>query len=161
MANWISLKSAAEKYGISEEQFREWTRLKYLRYSSIDKEPYEDSNPMLDTEEIDKALEFNTMESYPDDENMERISKVHIHFLYSEIARLEELNDKLEKVSNLQSEQINLLKGYNEKLMNMINESLFCNKGAINDCKDILNQDNKVWHFLSHLFKTKHYKVLI
>ena len=42
MANWGSIKSVAEKYGIPEEQIHEWIRLRYLTCSSIDTEPYED-----------------------------------------------------------------------------------------------------------------------
>ena len=52
------MKLAAEKYGISEERILEWIRLSYLTYSSLDKEPYDDTNPMVDTEELDKALVF-------------------------------------------------------------------------------------------------------
>ena len=35
MANWLSTKSVAEKYGIPEEQIREWIRLDYVTYSSF------------------------------------------------------------------------------------------------------------------------------
>lgn len=35
MANWLSTKSVAEKYGIPKEQIREWIRLRYLTCSSI------------------------------------------------------------------------------------------------------------------------------
>ena len=44
MANWLSTKSVAEKYGIPKEQIREWIRLRYLTCSSIGTEPYEDNN---------------------------------------------------------------------------------------------------------------------
>lgn len=67
MANWLSTKSVAEKYGIPKEQIREWIRLRYLTCSSIGTEPYEDNDPLIDTEELDKALEFNSLKSYPDD----------------------------------------------------------------------------------------------
>ena len=71
MANWLSTKSVAEKYGIPKEQIREWIRLRYLTCSSIGTEPYEDNDPLIDTEELDKALEFNSLKSYPDDTMME------------------------------------------------------------------------------------------
>ena len=35
MANWLSMQSTAEKYGIPEEQIREWIRLDYVTYSSF------------------------------------------------------------------------------------------------------------------------------
>ena len=38
MANWLSMQSTAEKYGIPEEQIREWIRLDYVTYSSFLKE---------------------------------------------------------------------------------------------------------------------------
>ena len=47
MANWLSTKSVAEKYGIPKEQIREWIRLRYLTCSSIGTEPYEDNDPLL------------------------------------------------------------------------------------------------------------------
>ena len=49
MANWLSTKSVAEKYGIPKEQIREWIRLSYLTCSSIGTEPYEDNDPLIDT----------------------------------------------------------------------------------------------------------------
>ena len=35
MANWLSMQSTAEKYGIPEEQIREWIRLDCVTYSSF------------------------------------------------------------------------------------------------------------------------------
>ena len=79
MANWLSTKSVAEKYGIPKEQIREWIRLRYLTCSSIGTEPYEDNDPLIDTDELDKALEFNSLKSYPDDTMMERaVSYTHL-----------------------------------------------------------------------------------
>ena len=95
MANWLSTKSVAEKYGIPKEQIREWIRLHYLTCSSIGTEPYEDNDPLIDTEELDKALEFNSLKSYPDDTMMERVRKEHLNWLYQEKARLEKVNDDL------------------------------------------------------------------
>ena len=101
MANWLSTKSVAEKYGIPKEQIREWIRLRYLTCSSIGTEPYEDNDPLIDTEELDKALEFNSLKSYPDDTMMERVRKEHLNWLYQEKARLEKVNDDLLEVKRL------------------------------------------------------------
>lgn len=96
MANWLSVSLAAEKYGISEEQIHEWIRLGYLRCSSLDKDPYEDPDPMVDAEDLEKSLEFNSTKSYPeDDATIERVPKEHLNWLYKENARLTKVNDDL------------------------------------------------------------------
>jgi hypothetical protein len=93
MANWLSVSLAAEKYGISED---EWIRLGYLRCSSLDKDPYDDPDPMVDAEDLEKSLEFNSTKSYPeDDATIERVPKEHLNWLYKENARLTKVNDDL------------------------------------------------------------------
>ena len=106
MANWLSTKSVAEKYGIPKEQIREWIRLRYLTCSSIGTEPYEDNDPLIDTDELDKALEFNSLKSYPDDTMMERVRKEHLNWLYQEKARLEKVNDDLLEEIHKQCRQL-------------------------------------------------------
>ena len=57
MANWLSMQSTAEKYGVPEEQIREWIRLDYVTYSSFFKrDPCDDPNPMVDTMNLIKFL---------------------------------------------------------------------------------------------------------
>lgn len=97
MANWLSVKSAAEKYGISEEVILEGIRLRYLSCSSFHKEPFEDDNPMVNIDEIDDFLRFNAAEPHPDDATMERIPKKQLSWLYQEIERLEKENKDLMK----------------------------------------------------------------
>lgn len=75
MANWLSIQAAAEKYGVTEGVIREWIRLNYLTISSLKRDPFEDLDPLVDADELDRALELKSMQSYPDDETIERISE--------------------------------------------------------------------------------------
>ena len=43
---------------------------------------------MVDTDELDKVLESNSIKSCPDDETIERVPKGHLDWLYQENARL-------------------------------------------------------------------------
>ena len=147
MANWLSTKSVAEKYGIPKEQIREWIRLRYLTCSSIGTEPYEDNDPLIDTEELDKALEFNSLKSYPDDTMMERVRKEHLNWLYQEKARLEKVNDDLlEEIHKHARRETEL--GENLEKMMKDYENKISGKGGI-------------WPFLYHLFIIKKNKTLI
>ena len=147
MANWLSTKSVAEKYGIPKEQIREWIRLRYLTCSSIGTEPYEDNDPLIDTDELDKALEFNSLKSYPDDTMMERVRKEHLNWLYQEKARLEKVNDDLlEEIHKHARRETEL--GENLEKMMKDYENKISGKGGI-------------WPFLYHFFIIKKNKTLI
>ena len=50
---------------------------------------------MVDTDELDKVLESNSIKSCPDDETIERVPKGHLDWLYQENARLAKINDDL------------------------------------------------------------------
>lgn len=61
MANWLSIQAAAEKYGVTEGVIREWIRLNYLTISSLKRDPFEDPDPLVDADELDRALELKSM----------------------------------------------------------------------------------------------------
>ena len=155
MANWLSTKSVAEKYGIPKEQIREWIRLRYLTCSSIGTEPYEDNDPLIDTDELDKALEFNSLKSYPDDTMMERVRKEHLNWLYQEKARLEKINDDLLEINYHHTQREVELEENFEKIMNYTNEILALHKKIMKDYENMMLEKGGVWPFLCHLFVTK------
>lgn len=95
MANWLSIQAAAEKYGVSEELIQERIRLNYLTISSLKRDPFEDPDPLVDTDELDRALELKSIQSYPDDETIERIPRGHLDWIYQENSRLAKRNDDL------------------------------------------------------------------
>lgn len=161
MANWLSTKSVAEKYGIPKEQIREWIRLRYLTCSSIGTEPYEDNDPLIDTDELDKALEFNSLKSYPDDTMMERVRKEHLNWLYQEKARLEKINDDLLEINYHHTQREAELEENFEKIMNHTNEILALHKKIMKDYENMMLEKGGVWPFLYHLFVTKKNKSLI
>ena len=92
MANWLSTKSVAEKYGIPKEQIREWIRLRYLTCSSIGTERLEKIN--------DDLLEIN----------------------YHHTQREAELEENFEKMMNYTNEILALHKKIMKDYENMMLE---------------------------------------
>ncbi len=161
MANWVSIKLAADKYGISEDCILEWIRLNYLTYSSLGKEPYDDPNPMVDTEEIDKALAFNSIKSYPDDAAVERLPIEHVNWLYQENARLEKFNDDLLEQNYERTRREEKLIADLEKMTKLANEVLLLHGKIVSDNGGVNSRKEGIWSFLCSLFAGKKYKYLI
>lgn len=158
MANWLSTSMTAEKYGISEEQIREWIRLGYLRCSSLDKEPYDDPDPMVDTEELDKLLEFNSTKSYPDDAAVERIPKEHLDWLYKENARLTKANDDLLEENYRRSQREAGQQAEFDEMVNLTHRILSSNEKVLDNNGIIGDGITSVWSFLCRLFQSNHNK---
>ncbi|WP_044265547.1 hypothetical protein [Bacteroides timonensis] len=154
MANWLSVSLAAEKYGISEEQIREWIRLGYLRCSSPDKDPYEDPDPMVDAEDLEKSLEFNSTKSYPeDDATIERVPKEHLNWLYKENARLTKAyDDLLEENYRRAQREARLQEGF-EKMSDLTHRILSLNEKVLNNDRKMKGGKTTAWSFLCRLFR--------
>ncbi|WP_330941533.1 hypothetical protein [Bacteroides sp. MSB163] len=154
MANWLSVSLAAEKYGISEEQIREWIRLGYLRCSSLDKDPYEDPDPMVDAEDLEKSLEFNSTKSYPeDDATIERVPKEHLNWLYKENARLTKAyDDLLEENYRRAQREARLQEGF-EKMSDLTHRILSLNEKVLNNDRKMKGGKTTAWSFLCRLFR--------
>lgn len=154
MANWLSVSLAAEKYGISKEQIHEWIRLGYLRCSSLDKDPYEDPNPMVDAEDLEKSLEFNSTKSYPeDDATIERVPKEHLNWLYKENARLTKAyDDLLEENYRRAQREARLQEGF-EKMADLTHRILSLNEKVLNNDRKMKGGKTAAWSFLCRLFR--------
>lgn len=154
MANWLSVSLAAEKYGISEEQIHEWIRLGYLRCSSLDKDPYEAPNPMVDAEDLEKSLEFNSTKSYPeDDATIERVPKEHLNWLYKENARLTKAyDDLLEENYRRAQREARLQEGF-EKMSDLTHRILSLNEKVLNNDRKMKGGKTTAWAFLCRLFR--------
>lgn len=154
MANWLSVSLAAEKYGISKEQIHEWIRLGYLRCSSLDKNPYEDPDPMVDAEELEKSLEFNSTKSYPeDDATIERVPKEHLNWLYKENARLTKAyDDLLEENYRRAQREARLQEGF-EKMSDLTHRILSLNEKILNNDRKMKGGKTTAWSFLCRLFR--------
>ena len=154
MANWLSVSLAAEKYGISKEQIHEWIRLGYLRCSSLDKDPYEDPDPMVDAEDLEKSLEFNSTKSYPeDDATIERVPKEHLNWLYKENARLTKANDDLlEENYRRAQREARLQEGF-EKMSDLTHRILSLNEKILNNDRKMKGGKTSAWSFLCRLFR--------
>lgn len=154
MANWLSVSLAAEKYGISKEQIHEWIRLGYLRCSSLDKDPYEDPDPMVDAEDLEKSLEFNSTKSYPeDDATIERVPKEHLNWLYKENARLTKAyDDLLEENYRRAQREARLQEGF-EKMSDLTHRILSLNEKVLNNDRKMKGGKTTAWSFLCRLFR--------
>ena len=154
MANWLSVSLAAEKYGISIEQIHEWIRLGYLRCSSLDKDPYEDPDPMVDAEDLEKSLEFNSTKSYPeDDATIERVPKEHLNWLYKENARLTKAyDDLLEENYRRAQREARLQEGF-EKMSDLTHRILSLNEKVLNNDRKMKGGKTTAWSFLCRLFR--------
>lgn len=154
MANWLSVSLAAEKYGISKEQIHEWIRLGYLRCSSLDKDPYEDPDPMVDAEDLEKSLEFNSTKSYPeDDATIERVPKEHLNWLYKENARLTKVNDDLYEENYRRAQREARLQEGFEKMSDLTHRILSLNEKILNNDRKIKGEKTTAWSFLCRLFR--------
>lgn len=154
MANWLSVSLAAEKYGISKEQIHEWIRLGYLRCSSLDKDPYEDPNPMVDAEDLEKSLEFNSTKSYPeDDATIERVPKEHLNWLYKENARLTKVNDDLYEENYRRAQREARLQEGFEKMSDLTHRILSLNEKILNNDRKMKGGKTSAWSFLCRLFR--------
>ena len=145
MANWLSMQSTAEKYGIPEEQIREWIRLDYVTYSSFFKrDPCDDPNPMVDT----------------DEQTIERVPKGHLDWLYQENARLAKINDDLreEIYSHVQWEKE--LNDDFTKITELANKVISLHRQIIMDYEGLLNAKMGIRSFLRYLFLFKKNKYL-
>lgn len=149
MANWLSVSLAAEKYGISKEQIHEWIRLGYLRCSSLDKDPYEDPDPMVDAEDLEKSLEFNSTKSYPeDDATIERVPKEHLNWLYKENARLTKVNDDLYEENYRRAQREARLQEGFEKMSDLTHRILSLNEKILNNDRKMKGGKTSAWSFL-------------
>lgn len=154
MANWLSVSLAAEKYGISKEQIHEWIRLGYLRCSSLDKDPYEDPDPMVDAEDLEKSLEFNSTKSYPeDDATIERVPKEHLNWLYKENARLTKVNDDLYEENYRRAQREARLQEGFEKMSDLTHRILSLNEKILNNDRKMKRGKTAAWSFLCRLFR--------
>lgn len=160
MANWLSIQSIVEKYGISEEQVREWIRLDYVTYSSLEREPYDDANPLVDADELDKALELNSIKSYPDDETIERVPKGHLDWLYRENERLAEINTILMEENRLRAQWEDKFEVDLAKMEDLTNNIISLHRKVVADYEAILNYRIGIWSFLRYLFFHKNNKSL-
>ncbi|MCD8181794.1 MAG: hypothetical protein LUE99_00445 [Bacteroides sp.] len=111
MVTWLSVKSTAEKYGITEEAVCKLMKLRYITYSSIDYDDEYYDEGLVDTDDLESFLRLNSIPSYPDDESVQRVSNNHLNWLYGENERLEEVNDELlEKIRLLTQKEAALKK---------------------------------------------------
>lgn len=122
MANWLSLESTAEKYGLPEKQLYEFVRLGYVTYSSIvDLIPDEEGKVLIDTDVLDDYLHRHAIGAYPEDSTITRVPVEHLRWLEEQQDELQETIDELME-ELCESEQ--LVENYKEYYFNEHNFSI-------------------------------------
>ena len=155
MANWLSVSLAAEKYGVTEGVIREWIRLNYLTISSLRRDPFEDPDPLVDTEELDRALELKSIQSYPDDETIERIPRGHLDWIYQENSRLAKKNDDLREENYLHVQWEAKLKADLDKMIELTDRLNSLHQKIVEDYKSTLSSRFEIWPSFWHLLFSK------
>ena len=155
MANWLSIQAAAEKYGVSEELIQERIRLTYLTISSLKRDPFEDPDPLVDTDELDRALELKSIQSYPDDETIERIPRGHLDWIYQENSRLAKRNDDLREENYLHVQWEAKLKADLDKMIELTDRLNSLHQKIVEDYKSTLSSRFEFWPSFWHLLFSK------
>lgn len=155
MANWLSIQAAAKKYGVSEELIRERIRLNYLTISSLKRDPFEDPDPLVDTDELDRALELKSIQSYPDDETIERIPRGHLDWIYQENSRLAKRNDDLREENYLHVQWEAKLKADLDKMIELTDRLNSLHQKIVEDYKSTLSSRFEIWPSFWHLLFSK------
>lgn len=129
-------------------------KARYLRCSSLDKDPYEDPDPMVDAEDLEKSLEFNSTKSYPeDDATIERVPKEHLNWLYKENARLTKVNDDLYEENYRRAQREARLQEGFEKMSDLTHRILSLNEKILNNDRKMKGGKTSAWSFLCRLFR--------
>ena len=155
MANWLSIQAAAKKYGVSEELIRERIRLNYLTISSLKRDPFEDPDPLVDTDELDRALELKSIQSYPDDETIERIPRGHLDWIYQENSRLAKRNDDLREENYLHVQWEAKLKADLDKMIELTDRLNSLHQKIVEDYTSTLSSRFEFWPSFWHLLFSK------
>lgn len=112
MANWLSLESTAEKYGLPEKQLYEFVRLGYVTYSSIvDLIPDEEGKVLIDTDVLDDYLYRHAIDAYPEDSTITRVPVKQLRWLEE---RQDELQETINELMEELCESERLVENYKE-----------------------------------------------
>ena len=162
MANWISIKAAAEKYGTTEEVVRSLIRLRYINFSFVDDSELANLGNnvlMVDADSINKALELNivnSLEEIPDDESIVRIPAADLKDLLRSNDEYKKLNDSL--LNNLHTIQENEEKQHemSKELGRLSSEIITLHLNTVQSVQEIIDrEDEGFWTFLCRLFRFK------
>lgn len=108
MANWISIKDAAQKYDTTEENICELIRLRYIAFSYLNDDKlggnYRDKLLMIDADEINIQLDINVVETLKEGEEKSPVVRIPLE----ELKDLLEINDELREKSDAVSYKLAL-----------------------------------------------------
>lgn len=156
MANWLSVESAAKKYGVTEKEINEWIRLRYIASSSLHDEPDVKNGLFVDIEEIEFLLRINATASLPDDETTLRVPVKQFESLITENKSLQDFNDEiLEFIYFYRQREERLNKGIT-KLAILTNKMQSLSVAMTRETECTMYKRSKyLWAILRHFFKKR------
>ena len=109
----------------------------------------------MDTEELDRALELKSIQSYPDDETIERIPRGHLDWIYQENSRLAKRNDDLREENYLHVQWEAKLKADLDKMIELTDRLNSLHQKIVEDYKSTLSSRFEFWPSFWHLLFSK------
>lgn len=110
MANWISIKDAAKKYDTTEEKIHYLIRYRYLTFSYVDDTKlggeYRDKLLMIDADEFNETLDFNTVAAL----GMSSEEKPIVRVPLEELNALLNINDDFREMNKALCKEIRMQK---------------------------------------------------
>lgn len=99
MANWISIKEAAAKYGTTEDKIHYLIRLRYVAFSFLNDTKlggeYDDKLLMVNDDELNEILDFNVVPSLMSDSKENPVVRIPL----DELNSLLQINDNFREVN--------------------------------------------------------------
>lgn len=156
MANWLSVESAAKKYGVTEKEINEWIRLRYIASSSLHDEPDVKNGLFVDIEEIELVLRINATASLPDDETTLRIPVKQFESLITENESLQDFNDEILEFICFYRQREERLNKDIKKLAILTNKMLSLSVAMTHETEYTMYKRSKyLWAILRHFFKKR------
>lgn len=153
MANWLSVKSIAEKYGIKEDHIRELIRQRYVSYTIIDDETGKYCEYLIDSDRFDTLLSEAEIESLPDDKTTQRVPTKHLNWLYQEIQELENINNELAKEIYHSTQREEVLEKDLGQFASLVNKMACLYEQMNRNLEHSLDKERKgLWATLHHFF---------
>lgn len=104
---------------------------------------------------LDRALELKSIQSYPDDETIERIPRGHLDWIYQENSRLAKRNDDLREENYLHVQWEAKLKSDLDKMIELTDRLNSLHQKIVEDYKSTLSSRFEIWPSFWHLLFSK------
>lgn len=162
MANWVSIKAAAEMYGTTEEKIRSLIRLRYINFTFADDSHLindDDTILKVDIDSINKTLDLNTvlsLEEIPKDNSIVKVPIADLEELLRTNAEYREIKATLLDELKITQESERKHKETSIELSKLSSQLIALQLKMTQDIEKILNRkDEGIFSFLRKLFTLK------